>query len=131
MPFVSRARYLRSGARKLRLLRPLVAGKEASQALAILASTPRKGALLVRKALNSALASARNIHPEASSWQVKNLIIDEGPRMKRMRAGPMGRGMLIRKRLCHVTVILEEVKEEGKAQNGTKSKSNRAAAGER
>ncbi len=131
MMVLCKARYVRGGARKLRLLGPMIKGKEASLAMSLLKHTVKRGAVPVGKALASALANARQLHPEIASWRVKNLVVDEGPRMKRMRAGPMGRGMLIRKRFSHITVVLEGAAQEETKKNGTKGQSNRSAAGNR
>lgn len=102
-----RAKYVRAGAKKLRVLRPLVLGKKASYAIALLKNTPRRGATLVRKTLETALAQAKQHHEDEAAWQVKNLVIDEGPRLKRSRAAAMGRGVMVHKRMSHITVVVE------------------------
>ena len=73
----------------------------------------------VEKTLRSAVANVFNTKEGAnldpSALYVKAAYVDEGPTLKRFRPGPMGRGMAIRKRMCHITVIVCEKAGKGKA----------------
>ncbi|MCM8758710.1 MAG: 50S ribosomal protein L22 [Candidatus Omnitrophica bacterium] len=128
MEVIAKLRYARISPRKARYIRPIVVNKEAEFAMSILENTPNKAATIVKKLIKSALANARQKNPDQTKWYVKNLYVNEGPKMKRLRAAPMGRAVLIMKRLSHITVVLEELSEietiEGK-EHGAKSKSNR------
>ena len=87
------ARYVRTSARKARLVADLVRGKPVSDAQAILAYSTRAAAVPVRKVLQSAIA---------------RLTVDEGPTLKRYRPRAMGRATSIHKRTCHITIGLAE-----------------------
>lgn len=129
MEVIAKARFVRISPRKARYLRPIVLKKEAQSAISILQHTPNKAAYIIKKLIGSALANAQQKNPEQKRWCVKNLYIDEGPKMKRLRSAPMGRAVLIMKRLSHITVVLEEMPEtktvKGKGY-GSKGKSDRS-----
>lgn len=128
MEVIAKTRFARISCRKLRYLRPIVINQKAEFAMKILENIPNKGALIIRKLIKSALSNAEQKNPEQKSWYVKNLLIDEGPRMKRLRAAPMGRAVIIQRKLSHLKVILEELPESHvikRKTHGTKGKSNR------
>lgn len=103
------ARYLRMSPRKVRLSADLVRGKKAEEALNILAHTPKGGAKLVAKVIRSALANAQqNKAIDVDTLYVKTIFVNQGPTLKRLRARAMGRAARIRKRTCHLTVVLSE-----------------------
>ncbi|MCM8824870.1 MAG: 50S ribosomal protein L22 [Candidatus Omnitrophica bacterium] len=129
MEVIARARFVRIGPRKLRYLRPVVVNKDANLAMSLLEHTNKKGAIILRKLIKSALANAEQKNPEQKNWYIKNLIVDEGSKMKRIRSAPMGRAVMIMKKLSHVTVVLEEISENKVVKGnryGAKSKSNRS-----
>jgi large subunit ribosomal protein L22 len=104
------AKYLRLSPRKVRYSADLVRGKRAEDAVNILTYTPKVGAKAVSKVLQSALANARqNPSIDVDTLVVKTIFVNQGPTLKRFRPKPMGRAGRIRKRTCHVTVILAEV----------------------
>jgi len=103
------AKYLRLSPRKARLSADLIRGKQVEEALNILSYTPKFGAKAVSKVVRSALANARqNKSIDVDTLFVKTIFINQGPTLKRFRARPMGRVGRIRKRTCHVTVVLSE-----------------------
>lgn len=103
------ARYLRMSPRKVRLSVDLVRGKKAEEALNILAHTTKGGAKLVAKAIRSALANAQqNKAIDVDTLYVKTIFVNQGPTLKRFRARAMGRAARIRRRTCHLTVVLSE-----------------------
>ncbi len=106
MQVTAKARFVRIGPKKVRMLRDMVVGKDAKTADEILALATVKSAGLVRKVLKSAMADAERREHD-SVWKVANLIVDGGPILKRFRAAPMGRGVRIRKRTSHITVVLD------------------------
>ena len=102
-------RYVRISPRKVRLVTPLVKGKQAEEALTILKFVPKKAARLLSKTLQSAVANAeQNPNIDVDTLYIKRIFVDEGPSMKRWRARAMGRATRILKRTSHITVILDE-----------------------
>ena len=86
-----------------------IKGVEVENALNMLKFMPQKSAKIVEKILRSAVANAdNNSDLDVDSLIVKNVIVDQGPSMKRFRARARGRGARILKRTSHITVILEE-----------------------
>jgi len=103
------AKYLRLSPRKVRLSADLIRGKQVEEALNILSLTPKFGAKVVSKVVHSALANARqNKSIDVDTLFVKTIVINQGPTLKRFRPRAMGRAGKIRKRTCHVTVVLSE-----------------------
>jgi len=75
----------------------------------LLSFSPQKGAFLLRKLINSAVANAEeNSGLDVDTLQIKRVFADEGPTLKRFRPRAMGRATKIRKRTSHLTVILDE-----------------------
>ncbi len=86
-----------------------IRGKKVEEALNILSFTPKKGAHILKKLVNSAVASAeQNANVDVDSLYIKKVFADEGPTLKRFRPRAMGRATRIRKRTSHMTVILDE-----------------------
>lgn len=102
--------------RKTRLVADMVRGVDVDKALGILKYCPRESAPKIHKLLLSAIANwqAKNegARLEDSQLYVKQIMVDEGRTMKRMRTAPQGRGYRIRKRSNHITVILGSRVEE-------------------
>ncbi|MEW5921232.1 MAG: 50S ribosomal protein L22 [Bacillota bacterium] len=108
----AQARFIRIAPRKARLVMDLIRGKDVDAALSILRFTPRKGAKIIEKVLNSAVANARNNHDmNKGELFISRGYVDEGPVLKRFRPRAQGRASRIRKRTSHITLILEERKE--------------------
>lgn len=111
MEAVSRARFVRMSARKIRRVADLVRGKAVNEAIEILNFVPKAAAVPLQKTIKSAAsnilaeAGTAKIHPE--DLRIKTLFIDGGPIWKRFRAVGMGRAYRIRKRTCHITVMVE------------------------
>jgi large subunit ribosomal protein L22 len=87
----------------------LVKGKGVGEALNILAFTKKAPAKIVAKLLRSAVASADQMKKvDVDTLFIKQITVDQGPIMKRYRPRAMGRATMIRKRMSHITVVLEE-----------------------
>ncbi|MBQ9417322.1 MAG: 50S ribosomal protein L22 [Bacteroidales bacterium] len=101
---------------KTRLVADLVRGVDVEKALGILQYSPRESAPKMRKLLLSAIANwqAKNdgVRMEDAQLYVKQIMVDEGRTLKRMRTAPQGRGYRIRKRSNHITMILGSRTEE-------------------
>ena len=103
----AQAKYVRSSARKARLVCDHIRGKSVEEARAILALTPRAVARDWSKLLESAVANAEHNHElVGEDLYVKAVHADEGPTIKRFRPRAMGRATRIRKRTSHLTILL-------------------------
>jgi ribosomal protein L22 len=103
----AQAKYVRSSARKARLVCDIIRGKSVDEARAILAHTPRAVAKDWSKLLESAVANAEHNHElVGEDLYVKAVTADEGPTIKRFRPRAMGRATKIRKRTAHLTILL-------------------------
>lgn len=102
-------KYVRISPYKLRGPVDVVKGKPVEEALNLLKFMPLKSAGIIFKTLQSAVANAEhNSDMDVDELIVKNIIVDQGPTLKRFRARARGRGARILKRSSHITVIVEE-----------------------
>jgi large subunit ribosomal protein L22 len=93
----------RLSAQKCRLVAGLIRGKPVDQAMNILAFSPKKGAHLIRKLLESAIANAEhNDGADIDTLKVKTIHVDRGTFLKRFSARAKGRGTRIQKHSCHI-----------------------------
>ena len=100
--------YIRTSARKLRLVVPLAKGFPPEKALVALDQSTKRAALPLIKTIKQVVANAvNNLKLEENSLIIKNVLIEEGPTYKRWRAGARGRAKPILKRTSHIRVILE------------------------
>jgi ribosomal protein L22 len=103
----AQAKYVRSSARKARLVCDHIRGKSVEEARAILAHTSRAVARDWSKLLESAVANAENNHElVGEDLVIKAVHADEGPTIRRFRPRAMGRATRIRKRTSHLTILL-------------------------
>lgn len=103
------AKYVRMSPIKVAPVTDLVRGKDLQEALNILKFTPGKGAEIVEKVVKSAAANAEENHKmNPDNLYVAEIYANQGPTMKRWRAGSQGRASIILKRSCHVGVTLRE-----------------------
>ena len=108
----ARARYVRTSARKARMVCVHIRGKSVEEARAILAFTPREVARDWSKLLESAVANAESNHELLQDdLIVREAYADEGPTIKRFRPRAMGRATPIRKRTSHLTITLTAAAE--------------------
>ena len=102
-------RGVRLSAQKGRLVADLVRGKPVDQALNTLAFSPKKGAKIIRKVLESAIANAEhNDGADIDTLKVKTIHVEEGMTLKRFTARAKGRGTRILKPTCHVYLTVGE-----------------------
>ena len=115
----AQAKWVRTSARKARLITDQIRGRTVPEARTILAFSQRAIAREVEKVLNSAVANAES-RPDlllnGDDLVVAAAYADEGPTMKRWRARARGRVARIRKRTCHITVRLAELPQDGGTQ---------------
>ena len=104
-------RYARMSPKKMRDISRIVQGRKAVEALEYLALIPRKSAKLIAKTLKSAIANAENNNNlSADSLVVKFAIIENGPVLKRFKAGAKGSAKPRVKRMSHLRIILSDGK---------------------
>jgi len=93
----------RLSAQKGRLVADLIRGKPVGQAISILAFTPKKGAVLIRKLLESAIANAEhNDGADIDVLKVRTIHVERGMFQKRFQARAKGRGNRVLKHSCHI-----------------------------
>jgi large subunit ribosomal protein L22 len=105
MEVVAILRGARLSAQKARLVADQIRGKNVEEALQLLTFSPKKGAEVIKKVLNSAIANAEhNEGADVDELRVSTIYVDEGMSMKRIRPRAKGRADRIVKRTCHITV---------------------------
>nr|WP_027857450.1 50S ribosomal protein L22 [Marinobacterium jannaschii] len=105
MEVAAKLKGARISAQKARLVADQIRGKSVADALNILAFSPKKGAALVKKVLESAIANAEhNEGADIDELRVSTIFVDEGMTMKRIKPRAKGRADRILKRTCHITV---------------------------
>jgi large subunit ribosomal protein L22 len=105
----AQAKYVRISPRKARLVAEHIRGRSVPEARAVLAFTSREAAGALDKVLQSAVSNAEANHGLAEDGlYIKAAYVDAGPVLKRWRARARGRVARIRKRTCHITVLLAE-----------------------
>ncbi|MDX2463518.1 MAG: 50S ribosomal protein L22 [Porticoccus sp.] len=105
MEVAAKLRGARLSAQKARLVADQVRGKPVDVALDILAFSSKKGAAMIKKVLESAIANAEhNEGADVDELRVSTIFVDEGTTMKRIKPRAKGRADRIFKRSCHITV---------------------------
>ncbi len=103
------AKFVRVSPRKVRPVMDQVRGKRVEDAMNLLAFAPQKGASLLKKVIQSAVANVeQNTSMDVDGLYIKRVYADEGPMLKRFRPRALGRATRIRKRTSHLTVVLDE-----------------------
>ena len=125
----AQAKWVRMSARKARVVLDNIRGRSVPEARTILAFTQRAAAIEIAKVLRSAVANAEANHGlDGDDLVVQAAYADEGPTLKRWKPRARGRVNRIRKRTCHVTLILSEpVAPRGGEKRGTRNAVARAA----
>ena len=105
MQVAARLRYARISPQKCRLVADLIRGRSVDPALVTLNFTPKKGARILKKVLESAIANAEHNHgADIDELKVARVQVNEAPTLRRYRARAKGRGARIIKRNSHITV---------------------------
>lgn len=103
------ARHIRIAPRKIRVVIDLIRGKNIGEAYAILKYTPKVGAEVLLKVLQSAIANAENnFNMNSDKLYVAAAYVDQGPTLKRIHPRSRGQAFKILKRSSHVTVVVQE-----------------------
>lgn len=108
------AKYIRISPLKVNRVAGLVRGKDVADAMNILTLTGNKPAGLIKDVIKSAAANAENNHDmDAEKLYVAEVYANQGPTLKRFKAGSQGRASQILKRTSHIGVVLKEKAEKG------------------
>ena len=113
--YTARVRFLLISPFKVRRIATNLRRKPYSEAISILESMPHKAARLLKKVISSAAANAlyNNKRLDEDMLYIKELQVNEGPRMKRMWPRARGRADRLLKRMTHILVVLDEIGESG------------------
>ena len=111
------SKYLMGSPYKIRPVADLIRRRLYPEAMSLLENMPHKGARLIRKTVKSAASNALsgNKQLDEDMLYVRDIFIDEGPRLKRVWFRARGRADMLLKRMCHITVVIDET---GKAGGG-------------
>ena len=103
-------KFLVASPTKVRPVANVIKRKTCSEAMAILENMPQKGAKLIRGTVKSAVSNALSLNKKLDEdmLYVKEIRIDEGPRLKRVWFRGKGRADMLLKRMCHITVVVAE-----------------------
>ena len=102
-------RYARISSRKVKIVADLIRGKKVDEALAIVKFTPKASSEIIEKLLKSAIANAENNHGmNRGNLIVSEIYANQGPTLKRLRPAAKGSAVRIRKRTCHITIVVKE-----------------------
>lgn len=109
------AKYLMMSPSKVRPVADLVRSKPYTEAVAILEAMPQKGAGLIKKVVLSAAANAlvQNKKLDEEMLMIKEICVDDGPRLKRVWARSHGKRDILLKRMCHISVVVDEIASLG------------------
>ena len=111
--------------RKMRLIADLIRGKEVDMALNILKFDSKIGSKKMEKLLLSAIANwqdkNKNVKIEEANLFIKEIFVNGGKMIKRLRPAPQGRAHRIRKRSNHITIVLDNLIKKTKEKDGTKN----------
>lgn len=112
--------------RKVSLIAGLVRGRSVADALVILEHTPKRAALVVKKAIASAQANAVNTHGlDGKTLEIKTLSVTTGPRLRRFKPASRGRALPFQKKSSHILVEvagIEKPKKKPEAKPATTAK---------
>src|SRR5262245_60753376 len=118
------AKFIRVQPRKVRIIDDQIRGVDVHKASGLLRYHTSKGAKVLYKVLTSAVANAaenHNLSPE--NLRISTIMVDDGPKLKRITTRSMGRANRIEKKMSHVTVVVEEFEPQGAIKpHGTKAK---------
>ena len=101
--------FARIGSQKARLVADVVRGKDVNEAIRSLTFMKLKGAVLIKKLIESAVANAENKKTiDIDNLYVKTIYVDMGPAIKRFRPRAQGRAFQVKRKISHINVILDE-----------------------
>jgi large subunit ribosomal protein L22 len=123
-PVVAKLKNVPTSPRKMRLVADLIRGERVSKALNILKYEPKAGSPKLEKLLLSAIsnwgAKNQDAKLEDADLYVKDIWVDGGRILKRLRPAPQGRAHRVRKRSNHVTLVIDSLKKSAQAETTKK-----------
>ena len=109
MEVTAKLKFARVGTQKARLVADLVRGKDVNEAIRILAFSPKKPSEMIKKLIESAVANAEDKKViDIDSLYVKTITVDQGPSMRRFRPRAQGRAFMVKKKMSHINLVLDE-----------------------
>lgn len=108
MKVMAHARFIRVSPQKARWVAAVVKGNAVEKAINTLKFMPQKSAAIIGKVVESAAANAEQQGGDVDKFKVSNIIVNQGPKLKRFRPRAQGRANRILKPMAHITVILED-----------------------
>jgi large subunit ribosomal protein L22 len=116
--YKAESKYLMASPFKIRPVADLIRRKPYPEAMSLLENMPHKGARLIWKAAKSAASNALNQNKrlDEDMLYVREVLVDEGPRMKRIWFRARGRADMLLKRMCHITVVIDETARTGSSR---------------
>jgi large subunit ribosomal protein L22 len=133
--FHAAVRHARISPRKARYVTELLKGQNVNRAKQILAFTDKRGARFVNKLLDAVIANVTHLQQEkdldidVNRLAIQRIWVDPAPMWKRFTAAPMGRALPIKKRNCHIHIVVAEgAAETTRADRGKRVRASRAAA---
>jgi len=130
-PGVAYLRDVPTSPRKMRLVADIIRGEDAFKALSILKFEAKHPAAKLEKLLLSAMANWKTNHPDVdldkAGLYVKEIFVDGGRILKRLRPAPQGRAHRVRKRSNHVTLVVDRKPVEATEKKETKNAEKSAA----
>jgi len=126
----AKLRFLRMSPKKVRMVRDLIKGMKAVEAVDYLKLVSKAATAPLIKLINSAIANAvNNFELEKDNLYIVNITVNQGPTLKRWKPRAHGRAAPIRKRSSHIEIVLVEKKEEPKIEADKKAKPKKLKVG--
>ena len=125
MEALAQSRFVRFAPRKVNQVLGLIRNKPVEKAFDILSFTSKTVTSVIMKTLKSAVANSGHLK-NMSGLKVKQAWVGQGPTLKRMRPGPMGRGMPYKRKMCHVTIVVTELSPEDIKHKKKQAKTDKA-----
>ena len=113
--FWAETKFILASPRKIRPVADLVRRKSYPDAMAMLEHMPHRGAKFIRKTIKSAAGNALSLNKKLDEdmLYIKDIQVNDGPRMKRVWFRGRGRADMLLKRMCHITVVIDETGKAG------------------
>ena len=109
MEVKAKLRHVRIGTQKARLVADTIRGKDVNDAIKTLTFMKKKAAGLLKKLVESAVANAEQKKViDVDNLYVKTVTVDQGPSIKRMRPRAQGRAFVVKKKMSHINLVLDE-----------------------
>lgn len=128
MEYKTVLRYARNTPRKMRYVVDMIRNKTVVEAQRILRYTPKRSCYFLHKLVNSAIANAttRDVNLSPEQLIISEIKVGDGPAFKRWRSASMGRATQVKKRTCHITLVLKTIPQPVSSSGHSGRKENKA-----